>query len=110
MLAVVEGRADLAAIDAVAWSLAASHEPAVDDLRIIGWTEPLPAPPLVVGWAQAGLRDTVNSAVADAVASLGLEVRRPLDLYGYRVRPTSDYEVLADRLAAAVSEGYPRVA
>ncbi|MBT3246139.1 MAG: PhnD/SsuA/transferrin family substrate-binding protein [Actinobacteria bacterium] len=108
--AVAEGRADLTSIDAVAWSLATSHEPAVDELRIIGWTEPMPAPPLVIGWAHVGLRETVNAAVSEAVALLGEEVRRPLDLYGYRVRSTSDYEVLADRLAAAEVGGYPVVA
>jgi len=56
------------------------------------------------------LRETVNAAVSEAVALLGEEVRRPLDLYGYRVRSTSDYEVLADRLAAAEVGGYPVVA
>ena len=108
--AVAEGRADLASIDAVAWSLAVSFEPAVDNLRVLAWTEPRPAPPLVVGWAHAGLRDTINSAVSHAVAALGPEVRGPLDLYGYRVRSTADYEALADHLAEAVASGYPAVA
>lgn len=108
--AVAEGLADLASIDAVVWSLAVSHEPAVDDLRVMAWTDPRPAPPLVVGWAHAGLRDTINLAVSDAVAALGPEVRRPLDLYGYRVGSTADYEVLADRMAEAAVAGYPVVA
>ncbi len=107
---VAGGGADLASVDAVAWALAASHEPAADGLRVVAWTDPLPAPPLVVCWAHAGLRDVLNAAVAAAVASLGPDVRRPLDLYGYRVRPTSDYGVVSERQAAAAAAGYPAVA
>ncbi|MBC8363812.1 MAG: PhnD/SsuA/transferrin family substrate-binding protein [Actinobacteria bacterium] len=107
---VAAGEADVAAIDAVAWHLALDHEPAVDEVRILGWTDPTPAPPLVVGWAHAHLVDAINAAVVEAVASLSPEVRRPLDLYGYRVRPAADYEVIAERLAAAAAAGYPTVA
>ncbi len=110
MRAVAAGTADVASIDAVAWALASSHEPAADDLRVVAWTDPLPAPPLVVCWAHAGLRDTLNAAVSAAVASLGPDLRRPLDLYGYEVRSTADYGVIADRLAAAAAAGYPVVA
>ncbi len=107
---IAAGEADVAAIDAVAWRLALDHEPATDEVRILGWTDPTPAPPLVVGWAHAHLAGAINAAVVEAVASLGPDVRRPLDLYGYRVRPATDYEVIADRLAAAEAAGYPEVA
>jgi len=107
---VAGGGADVAAIDAVAWHLALDHELAVDELRVFGHTDPTPAPPLITGWAHGHLVATVNEAVAAAVAGLGPEVRRPLDLYGYRVRPAADYQVIADRLAAAVAAGYPTVA
>jgi len=103
--AVAEGRADMASIDAVVWNLAASFEPAADELRVVSFTEPMPAPPLVIGWAHAGLRDTVNGAVSDAVVSLDPEVRQPLDLYGYRIRPTADYEILAQHRARAAVFG-----
>ena len=52
----------------------------------------------------------INEAVSGAVASLGPDVRRPLDLYGYRIRPGADYEGIAERLAAAEAAGYPTVA
>ena len=78
--------------------------------RILAWTDPTPAPPLVVGWAHAHLAGVINEAVSGAVASLGPDVRRPLDLYGYRIRPGADYEVIAERLAAAEAAGYPTVA
>ena len=104
-----DGRADLAAIDVVSWRLGRDHEPAGDDLRIVVWTEPTPGLPLVTGWAQAGLRETLNEAISAAVADLHVAVREPLHLYGYRTRPTSDYEVIAERLAAAATAtaGYP---
>ena len=104
--AVADGRADLAAIDVVSWRLGLAHEPAVDDLRIVAWTEPTPGLPLVTGWAQAGLWETLNEAISAAVADLHVAVREPLHLYGYRPRPTSDYEVIAERLAAAATAGY----
>jgi len=108
--AVAEGRADLAVVDEVCWRLGLDHEPAVDSLQIVAWTDPTPGLPLVTGWASAGLRDVLNEAISGAVAGLDVAVREPLHLYGYRIRPTSDYRVIADRLAAAAAAGYPTIA
>ncbi len=101
MRAVADGRADMAAIDEMSWRLGLDHEPAVDRLRIVAWTRPTPGVPLVTSWTNAGLRDRLNGAITAAVADLDVAVREPLHLYGYRPRPTSDYEVIAERLAAA---------
>jgi ABC-type phosphate/phosphonate transport system substrate-binding protein len=38
VIAVAEGRADIAAIDCKSWMLARRYEPAAQDLRVIGWT------------------------------------------------------------------------
>ena len=100
MRAVADGRADVAAIDEVSWRLGLDHEPVVDRLRIVAWTEPTPGVPLVTSWTNAGLRDRLNDAISTAVADLDVKVREPLHLYGYRPRPTSDYEVIVERLAA----------
>ena len=100
MRAVADGRADVAAIDEVSWRLGLDHEPVVDRLRIVAWTEPTPGVPLVTSWTNAGLRDRLNDAISTAVADLDVKVREPLHLYGYRPRPTSDYEVIAERQAA----------
>ena len=108
--AVAEGRADLTVVDEVCWRLGLDHEPAVDSLQIVAWTDPTPGLPLVTGWASAGLRDVLNEAISGAVAGLDVAVREPLHLYGYRIRPTSDYRVIADRLAAAAAVGYPTIA
>ena len=100
MRAVADGRADVAAIDEVSWRLGLDHEPVVDRLRVVAWTEPTPGVPLVTSWTNAGLRDRLNDAISTAVADLDVKVREPLHLYGYRPRPTSDYEVIVERLAA----------
>ena len=101
---VADGRADLAAIDEVCWRLGLDHEPAVDGLRIFGRTDPTPGLPLVTGWVNIGLRGLLNAAITGAVESLEITFRKPLHLYGYRPRPTSDYQIIVDRLTAA---GHP---
>ena len=98
--AVAEGRADLGVVDDVSWRLGLDHEPGTDALRVLSVTKPAPAPPLVTGWSNVGLRDRLNEAISDAVNSLDVSVREPLHLYGYLVRPTSDYDVIAEDLAA----------
>ena len=108
--AVADGRGDVASIDAVSWLLALDHEPAADGLRILAWTEPLPAPPVVTGWANGGMRDALVAAVGEALTLVDLEVREALHLYGFVPRVAGDYEVLADRLATAVAAGYPTLA
>ena len=54
------------------------------------------------------------AAIGAAVASLGPDVRRPLDLYGFVERTTGDYQVLADLLDLAAAweriEPWPLVA
>ena len=47
MMAVLEGRADVAALDAVVWDIAKRFEPVARVLKVIGWTDPLPALPFV---------------------------------------------------------------
>ena len=107
---VADGEGDVAAIDAVSWLLALDHEPAADGLRILAWTEPLPAPPAVTGWANGGLRDVMVAAVGEALTLVDLEVREALHLYGFVPLTAADYDVLADRLAAAAAAGYPTLA
>ena len=107
---VAEGRADVASIDAVSWRLAFDHEPAVDGLRILVWTEPTPAPPIVTGWANSGSREALVTAIGEASTLVDLEVREALHLYGFVPRRASDYDVLVANLVAATAAGYPAVA
>ena len=47
VVAVAQGRADVAAIDCRSWALAREHEPCAHDLVVIGWTAQRPGLPYV---------------------------------------------------------------
>ncbi|OYX42032.1 MAG: hypothetical protein B7Z02_13345 [Rhodobacterales bacterium 32-67-9] len=88
--AVAEGRADIAAIDAVTWRLIAAHLPGLAaKLRVIGHTDPTPGLPLIT----AKGRDTTPfaRAVAAAIAALSPSDRAALGLAGLAMIPASAY-------------------
>lgn len=66
--AVAAGRAAIASIDCVTWRLALDHEPAARELTVIGWTDEMPALPLVTAKANAGLADVLRAALDMAIA------------------------------------------
>ncbi len=79
--AVAEGRADIAAIDAVSWRLIVAHMPELAaQLRVIGHTDPTPGLPLIT----AKGRDTapLARATAAAIAALSPADRDALGLVG----------------------------
>lgn len=66
---VAEGGADLAAIDAVAWTLFRVLEPAhCARLRVLAWTRPMPGLPLIVGADHASERPRLLGALQAALA------------------------------------------
>ncbi len=79
--AVVEGRADIAGIDAVSWALMRRHDAALTDrLRVLATTAPTPGLPLI---AAAGAdRTAILAACRDAVARLPGKDRDTLSLRG----------------------------
>ena len=87
--AVAEGRADLAAIDAVTWRLLRRHEGWTAALQVIDATPPTPGLPLVTG---AG-RDPapLAAAVAHAIAALAPSDADALGLRGLARIPTEAY-------------------
>lgn len=88
--AVAEGRADIAAIDAVSWRLIVAHMPELAArLRVIGQTDPTPGLPLIT----AKGRDTapLARAVAAAVAALATSDRAALGLAGLAAIPAAAY-------------------
>ncbi len=90
ILAVAEGRADLAAIDAVTWRLALRYLPTLtDEVRVIGHTAPTPGLPLIT---RAG-RDPepLFAAVAEAIRDLPEADRDVLGLHGIVAIPADDY-------------------
>ena len=49
VLAVAQGRADIAAVDCRSWALAQRHEPCTRGLVVLGWTAARPGLPYVTG-------------------------------------------------------------
>jgi ABC-type phosphate/phosphonate transport system substrate-binding protein len=97
--AVAEGRADLAAIDALCWALALSFEAeAVSRLQTIGQTPLRPAPPTITSAGRSPEEvEAIRAALSDAAASRATEeARRALRIDGVAVLGAADYEPLAN--------------
>lgn len=68
ILAVAEGRAEAAAIDALCWDMAQRFEPAAKELRVLGWTAAAPAPPFVTSALTAtGDRARIRAALVETL-------------------------------------------
>ena len=86
---VVEGRADIASLDAVSWRLIKQYEPFAADLRVLDWTKPTPGLPLITakGNDAAAIFAAVQRAIVELTtadqARLGLVrlVRIPAEAY-----------------------------
>lgn len=87
MEAVAEGRAHLAAIDAVTWRL--SPHPR---LSVRGWTPPTPGCPLITGRPE--LADRLRAILPEAVAALPAPLRRRAGLRGFVLMDPAAYEAL----------------
>lgn len=102
-LAVAEGRADLAAIDAVTWSLLTRHDRWTQGLRVVAYTTPTPGLPLI---AAAGVdRAPLFAAVAEAIADLQETDRHTLCLRDVIRIPASAYLALSIPDAPAQFQG-----
>jgi ABC-type phosphate/phosphonate transport system substrate-binding protein len=92
-LAVVEGRADIAAIDAVTWRLIEAHMPGIaGQLRILARTAPTPGLPLITapGRDPAPLR----RAVDDAITELDAHDRAALGVRGLAMVSRAAYHAV----------------
>ena len=99
--ALAEGEAEGAAVDALAWALARTHEPAAAGLAAIGWSDPLPAPPFVTSaLTETGTRARLRGALVEALVEPATEpFRRALRLARIVAFADPDYDP-ARRLAA----------
>ncbi|SFI11987.1 PhnD/SsuA/transferrin family substrate-binding protein [Albimonas pacifica] len=98
--ALAEGRARGAAVDALSWALARTHEPAAAELTAIGWSDPLPAPPFVTSaLTETGTRARLRAALVEALVDPATEpFRRALHLARIVAFADPDYDP-ARRLA-----------
>ncbi len=108
--AVANGRADVAAVDAVSWLLALDHEPSAQRVRVLARTEPAPGLPLITSLAHSSDRPALVEAISLGVEHLDPDSRRTLHLAGFRPRTRADYDVIEQRLAWAGELGYSTLA
>jgi ABC-type phosphate/phosphonate transport system substrate-binding protein len=69
VIAVAQGRADMAAVDCVSFALARLHDPAAADVHVAGWTAERPGLPLITSLntppqAMAALRRAARAELA----------------------------------------------
>lgn len=88
-LAVLQGRADFAAIDALTWALLCEHEDWTDGLTVIGHTDPTPALPYIT--AKGSDRSAMFNAIAAAIDAIGAQDRATLGIHGIVHIPHETY-------------------
>lgn len=98
---LLDGRADIAAIDCHSLALAQRFGPVPDELRVVGYTRAVPGTPLIT--AQHANASRIADAVERALQKLDLELRRELGIVGLWRCGAADYEPLADAGIAAMA-------
>jgi len=87
--AVAEGRADLAAIDAVTWALLVRHDEVTRNLKVVGHTDPTPGLPYIAALGSDG--DALFAAIGAAIADLSPADRDLLHLRGIVRIPIAEF-------------------
>lgn len=88
-IAVAEGRADIAALDALSWRIMRAHDPFTPDLRVLACTDPTPALPYITALGNdpapvfAALRGAILDLSAADRSTLGISdlVHMPPESY-----------------------------
>ena len=91
LAAVAEGRADLAAIDAISWDRVLGHDPAREAVRVLARTEPTVGMTFVTGPTQEA--GPIRDALAAAIADLAPGHRETLGLRGLVPPPEGAYDL-----------------
>jgi len=110
LAAIISGRIDVAAIDAVTLALLRDRYPSRwNALRIVDWTSPSPALPFITSARSPGslvdsLRATLSAIVADPDYK---NILSPLRLSGFSVFGRDDYQPLLAMEREAIARRYP---
>ena len=102
--AVADGRADIAAIDALSWRLAERHLSEAAALAVIASTEPTPGLPLIT--ASDGPAALLFAAISGALAALTPGQRDAIGIQGLVPRNDADFALIAAWDRAAAAAGY----
>lgn len=95
-VAVAEGRADIAAIDAVTWRFV-KDQPALAGLRSLMQSDPTPGLPYITAFPD--LAEALADATEEGIASLPAKTRAALSLKGLWRSSDADYDLIAHRIA-----------
>lgn len=95
--AVADGRADVAAIDAVSMLLAERHEPATAGVRVLTRSQPTPGLPLVTAGANTAAVPVLRRALHAAIESLGDSEREAQCIHAFVPLDRSDYDLITER-------------
>lgn len=101
--AVAEGRADVAAIDAVTFAMLLRHRPEARRLRVLASTPETPGLPFIT--RRGGPAAALSRALAQAIDALGPSGREALVLRGLVARREADFDGIAaaDRQAGPLA-------
>lgn len=89
LAAVATGAADLAALDAVTWSLLSEHDPLAKAVKVIGLTDPTPGLPYIT--ASGRDSQSIFAAIAEAISQLDATELSALRLTGLVRIPAEAY-------------------
>lgn len=87
--AVVRGKADIAAIDAVTWRLLLRHESGIEALKVLDWTVPTPGLPYITSMTRD--ESLIFDAVSAAIRKLPDNTKSELQLRGLIKIPKDKY-------------------
>ncbi len=93
--ALVDGRADIASIDAVTWQHLQNFLPAAASVEEFMTTPPTPGLPFITSNSHDGA--ALANAVGHAIQSLSDSDRKALGLLGFWHAQDEDYQIIADR-------------
>ena len=88
-MAVAEGKADIAAIDAVTWRLLCSYEPFTSQLTALDWTEPTPGLPYIT--SNNHDPNKIFQAISAAIDALPEQTKERLGIHSLIRFTAEDY-------------------
>jgi ABC-type phosphate/phosphonate transport system substrate-binding protein len=97
LMAVAEGRAEIAALDAVSWGLFRGYLPAAQQVKVVGMTEPTPGLPYITASGRDAGR--IFAMIAAAIAAMSDADRAATRLRGIVAIPASAYLAVPNPVA-----------